>query len=97
MKTKFIYAAMVAGALYVGFLVNTQKIVAAATPHPDPGAAPVGKQVEIAVISWPLSTQTVLRINGSLVDMQPDWIVVNEGNYDHWIPAEKVVAMRVWK
>jgi hypothetical protein len=96
MKTKFIYAAIVAGSLYFGFVLNSQNVSAAATPDPDPGGPPIGKQVEITVISWPLR-QTPLKINGSLVAMQPDWVVVNEGNYDQWIPASKVMIIRASK
>ena len=97
MKTKLIYAVTVAGALCVGSLLNSEKAAAAAAPGVDPGAPPIGKIVDITVIAWPLGTQPVLKINGTLVAMQSEWIVVNEGTYDHWIPTAKVMSMRVSK
>lgn len=96
MKTNLIYAATVAGALCVGFLINPEK-AAAAAPAPDAGSPPIGKTVDVTVISWPLSTQTALKINGTLVALQSNWVVVAEGTYEHWIPAEKVLDMRASK
>ncbi|MEO5716889.1 MAG: hypothetical protein ABIT37_25640 [Luteolibacter sp.] len=97
MKTNLIYAASVGGALCVGFLMNTEKVTAAAAPGPDPGASPIGRLVDVTLISWPLSTQPAYKINGTLITMQPEWLVVNEGNYDHWIARDKVMEMKASK
>ncbi|MEO5916005.1 MAG: hypothetical protein ABIS50_17350 [Luteolibacter sp.] len=97
MKTNLIYAAVVGGALCVGFLMNTEKVAAAAAPGSDPGAPPIGKLVDVTVITWPLSTQPAFKINGTLIAMQPNWLVVNEGNYDHWIPTDKVMDIKAAK
>lgn len=32
---------------------------------------------------------------GTLVSLGPEWVVLRQGTYDHWIPRGKVLMMRV--
>lgn len=82
-------------AVVIGFGLISQKAEAQA---PKPAAqvdSPVGRLVEIQLIAWPLSTGVVATIKGTLLSMPTGWLVVKEGSYEHWLPLEKVMSMKV--
>ena len=94
MKTKLIALAVaaIAAPLTVSLVSNQ---AAAAAPVAAAPATPLGRLVEIQLIAWPLSTTIVGKVNGTLIAMPTGWLVVAEGSYEHWIPSEKVMSMRV--
>ena len=94
MKTKLIALAVaaIAAPLTVSLVSNQ---AAAAAPVAAAPATPLGRLVEIQLIAWPLSTAIVGKVNGTLIAMPTGWLVVAEGSYEHWIPSEKVMSMRV--
>lgn len=94
---KLLLAIALSGALSTGFLIHSAKAAGATAPPPGAGTPPLGKMVDITLVAWPLSTQVTEKINGTLVAMQSDWIVVAEGTYEQWIPTEKVMVMRASK
>ena len=94
MKTNLIYLIALAGVLCTGFLINSDKVAAAPVPSPGAGTPPIGKVVDVTLVAWPLSTQVTEKINGTLISMQSDWIIVAEGSYEHWIPTAKVMEMK---
>jgi len=94
MKTIFICAIAVVGALCPGVLIHSDKADAAQVTTPGAGTPPIGKVVDVTLVAWPLSTQTTEKVNGTLVSMQSDWIIVADGSYEHWIPAGKVMEMK---
>lgn len=68
---------------------------AAAAPVAAAPATPLGRLVEIQMIAWPLSTAIVGKVNGTLTAMPTGWLVVTDGSFEHWVPVEKVMSMRV--
>lgn len=69
-----------------------------ATAHPGgatpPGVPPVGRAVEVSVVAGNLSPITAGRVTGILVSLTGEWVVIGDGNSEHWIPTEKVMAMK---
>jgi len=35
-----------------------------------------------------------ITLKGSMISMTSDWVVLKDGNYQNWIPREKVVFIR---
>jgi hypothetical protein len=94
MKTKLIALAVaaIAAPLTVSLVSNQ---AAAAAPVAAAPATPLGRLVEIQLIAWPLSTAIVGKVNGTLIAMPTGWLVVSDGSFEHWVPVEKVMSMRV--
>lgn len=93
MKTNLIALAVAAlAATLTVSLVSNQ--AAAAAPAAAP-ATPLGRLVEIQLIAWPLSTANVGKVTGTLIAMPTGWLVVADGSFEHWVPVEKVMSMRV--
>ena len=61
------------------------------------GTPPLGRQVEIHMVAWPLSTVEVNKVGGTLIAMTDQWIIVKEGSDENWIPREKVMLMKASK
>jgi hypothetical protein len=94
MKNKLIVMAAVAGiAMATVNLISAP--AAAAVPEATEVASPVGRLVTIQIIAWPLSTGTVGNVSGTLIAMPAGWLVVKDGTFEHWVPAEKVAQMKV--
>ena len=55
----------------------------------------MGRLVDVQLVAWPLSTAPAGLIRGTLVAMTTGWLVIKEGSYEHWVPMEKVMSMRV--
>jgi hypothetical protein len=94
MKNKLIAIAVTAIAATIPLTLISNRADAAAPVAAAP-ATPLGRLVEIQLIAWPLSTTIVGKVNGTLIAMPTGWLVVAEGSYEHWIPSEKVMSMRV--
>jgi hypothetical protein len=58
---------------------------------------PLGRQVEIHMVAWPLSTAVANKVEGTLVAMTDQWIIVKEGSDESWVPREKVLLMKASK
>jgi hypothetical protein len=61
------------------------------------GTPPLGRQVEIQMVAWPLSTAVANKVEGTLVAMTDQWIIVKEGSDESWVPREKVLLMKASK
>jgi hypothetical protein len=57
------------------------------------GSPPIGKIVKIDLVAWPLTTQVAGEVKGTLLSMTSDWVVIQDGSYEHWVPKEKVLTM----
>jgi hypothetical protein len=86
MKT-MLKAMLVCGALMLALPVDGAPAAGQETP--------VGRLVEVQLVAWPLSTAPAGLIRGTLVAMTTGWLVIKEGSYEHWVPMEKVMSMRV--
>jgi hypothetical protein len=92
MKTKttaILMAALLIGAVGIG--LND----AAAAPAATAAESPVGRLVDVQLVAWPLSTAPAGMLHGTLIAMTTGWLVIKEGSYEHWVPMEKVMSMRV--
>ena len=61
------------------------------------GTPPLGRQVEIHMVAWPLSTVETNKVGGTLIAMTDQWIIVKEGSDENWVPREKVMLMKASK
>jgi len=61
------------------------------------GAPPLGRQVQILMVAWPLSTAVANKVEGTLMAMTDQWIVVKDGSDESWVPREKVMLMKASK
>jgi hypothetical protein len=41
---------------------------------------------------WEVRNQV---IDGTVVALTSDWLVLKDGNFDHWIPREKILTLRI--
>lgn len=55
---------------------------------------PIGKIVEVALVTWPLTTQRGETVRGTLLSISSEWVVVKDGSYENWVPREKVMTLR---
>lgn len=59
------------------------------------GAAPIGAICEVQVIASAYDASSgKFTFRGNLVTLGPEWVVLKEGNYQNWIPREKVVFIK---
>jgi len=58
------------------------------------GTPPVGRIVELTLVAWPASTAPAAKVNGKLLAMTDQWIIVADGTYEVWVPKDKVMTMR---
>jgi hypothetical protein len=49
------------------------------------------------MVAWPLSTAVANKVEGTLVAMTDQWIIVKEGSDESWVPREKVLLMKASK
>jgi len=75
-----------------GFRAEAQTPVAAPA-----GTPPVGRQVTVQMVIWPFSTGVVAKVEGTLVAMTDQWIVVKDGSDENWLPRDKVMGMKASK
>ena len=61
------------------------------------GTPPLGRQVEIQMVAWPLSTGVANKVEGTLIAMTDQWIIVKGGSDESWVPREKVMLMKASK
>ena len=61
------------------------------------GTPPLGRQVEIHMVAWPLSTAVANKVEGTLIAMTDQWIIVKQGSDESWVPREKVMLMKASK
>ncbi len=61
------------------------------------GTPPLGRQVDIHMVAWPLSTVETNKVVGTLIAMTDQWIIVKEGSDENWIPRDKVMLMKASK
>jgi hypothetical protein len=61
------------------------------------GSPPLGRQVQIQMVTWPISTVLVNKVEGTLIAMTDQWIIVKEGSDESWVPREKVMLMKASK
>jgi hypothetical protein len=61
------------------------------------GTPPLGRQVEIQMVAWPLSTAVANKVEGTLMAMTDQWIIVKGGSDESWVPREKVMLMKASK
>jgi hypothetical protein len=66
------------------------------TPAPV-GSPPLGRRVEIQMVAWPLTTAISNKVEGTLLAMTDQWIIVKEGSDESWVPREKVMLMKASK
>lgn len=97
MKYKSVYvlglvALVVASWSITGFRAKAQTPGSVAV-----GTPPLGRQVEIHLVAWPLSNTEANKIGGTLIAMTDQWIIVKEGSDENWIPREKVMFMKASK
>ena len=58
------------------------------------GTPPVGRLVDILMVAWPASTVPVgNNVKGKLLAMTDQWLIVESGNMEIWVPKEKVMTM----
>ena len=69
----------------------------AQTPAPAAGMPPIGRSVDIQMVVWPFSTAVAGKVQGTLVAMTDQWIVVKQGSDENWLPRDKVMTMKVSK
>lgn len=94
MRTKLSWVVGVAVAVVVYFVVPQQSSQAQTGAPQIPGSSPVGLQVNVTLVAWPLSTAEAGRVNGTLLSMTGEWLVVKDGSVEHWIPREKLLTMK---
>ena len=61
------------------------------------GSPPLGRQVAVQMVIWPFSTGVVAKVEGTLVALTDQWVVVKEGTDENWLPREKVMYMKASK
>ena len=60
-----------------------------------PGTPPIGRLCEVNVIASVMSQRTeIQKVSGTLLAMTDQWIVLQEGTFENWVPREKVVTLR---
>jgi len=81
------------GLLYCGSTGGRAESLTADTAG-KPGTPPIGLLVEVRLISWPLATADAGKVQGKLVAMTDQWLVVASGSDEFWLPKDKVMAMK---
>jgi hypothetical protein len=41
--------------------------------------------------------ETDWTIRGTLTYLSDEWLVLSSGTYEHWLPRDKIMLIRVWK
>jgi hypothetical protein len=75
-----------------GFRAEAQTPVSTAA-----GTPPLGRQVVIQMVAWPISTAVANNVEGTLIAMTDQWIIVKGGSDENWVPREKVMLMKASK
>ena len=82
----------------VGVLFSLNERVDAQPSNPSapaPGAPPVGLVCEVKVLATVVSHKTeIIQVNGTLLSMRDEWIVLQDGTDEIWVPREKVITLR---
>ena len=63
-------------------------------PRSSAGTPPIGRLVEIHLVAWPLSTTDAGKVGGTLISMTDQWIIVQDGTFEIWLPKDKVMSIR---
>jgi len=58
-----------------------------------PGTPPIGLMVELR-LAQSITTADGGKVQGTLVAMTDQWIVVGSGSDEFWVPKEKVTLMK---
>jgi hypothetical protein len=93
MGTKWMLVGMTAALMGAGAV--TMVMPSADAAPVTPSASPIGRLVEVQLVAWPLSTGTVGRVTGTLIAMPAGGLVVQDGRFEHWLPLEQVMPMKV--
>lgn len=93
MKTILLSGSGILAAAILYFHVGTQPAQAQSGQRSSPGTPPVGRLVDVQLIAWPISTVAAYKVSGTLVAMTDQWIIVEAGNQEVWVPKEKVMTM----
>ena len=87
---------IVLGILACAALYLAAPVGHAEDPKPDRpplGTPPIGKLVDVMLVAWPLNTGNAGKVSGTLVAMSDQWIIVESGSQETWVPKEKVMTM----
>jgi hypothetical protein len=95
MKTKLFLLASLITAVVVYFGMPSDQAAAQPSESQAAGTPPIGRLVEVTLVAWPISSQPAAKVTGNLLAMMDDWIIVKEGSYEHWVPKEKILDMKV--
>lgn len=76
-------------------MLSAMPCAPAATAAQGAAESPVGRLVDVQLVAWPLSSAPAGTLHGTLIAMTAGWVVIKEGSYEHWVPMEKVMSMRV--
>jgi hypothetical protein len=96
MKTKLHTIAMVAlAAVSIGFLMPPPAAAQVGKPSDQQVQSPIGRLVSVQLVAWPLGTAVAGTVNGTLIAMPTGWLVIKDGSFEHWVPVEKVMSMKV--
>ena len=89
--TGIVLGILACGALYLAVPVGHAE---APNPvRPPLGTPPLGKPVDVVLVAWPLNTGNAGKVSGTLVAMTDQWIIVESGSQETWVPKEKVMTM----
>lgn len=91
MKTKLAMAMGLLAAGMIWFYSAGSPAAGQTGSQSSPGTPPVGRIVDVTVVSWPLTTASPSKVSGTLVAMTDKWIIVAAGNQEVWVPIEKVL------
>lgn len=70
----------------------------AQTPGAAPAVAPpVGRQVVVRMVLWPYSTDVSAKVEGILIGMSDQWIIVKDGSDENWLSRDKVMFIKASK
>jgi hypothetical protein len=96
MKPTLQTLAMVATvAASIFFMMPERAVAQAGKPTAQQVDSPIGRLVAVQLVAWPLSTAVVGTVTGTLISMPAGWLVIKDGSFEHWVPVEKVMSMKV--
>ncbi len=71
-----------------------QEAAAETVKHPIGQRCVVTLDLQINLPLLPKGLSSDGTIEGFLVSVNADWVVLKDGNYENWIPRDKVLLMR---
>jgi hypothetical protein len=87
-------AAVVISSNFIGDRAEAQPPVAESSR----GTPPIGNEVEVTLVAWaPESASQEKKFSGKLLLMNQEWLVIQEGTFENWLPRERVFFLKASK